>query len=111
MLASTANAPFGLFLLAQTAGGWFDGFEPNDRFALTIIALACVTAVAIICVIGVFHLVETLRKSNAEMDLKRDMIDRGMTAEEIKQVIEAAPMPEDGFGRMMAAWGSKQEKK
>ncbi len=100
-----------LTLLATTAGGWFDGFQADDRFALTVVALGCTTAVVIFCIIGVSHLVESLRKNNAVMELKRDMLDRGMSAQEIKEVIEAAPMPENGFDRMMANWGSKQGNK
>jgi len=38
------------------------------------------------------------------------MLDRGMTAEEITQVIETAPPPEDGVERWIASWGRCKKK-
>jgi hypothetical protein len=42
------------------------------------------------------------------MELKRDMIDRGMSAEEIAKIIESATPPEDATQRLIASWARKK---
>jgi hypothetical protein len=39
--------------------------------------------------------------------MKRDMIERGMSADEITKVIEAAMPPEDATQRWIASWAKK----
>jgi hypothetical protein len=40
--------------------------------------------------------------------MKRDMIERGMSAEEITKIIESASPPEDATERWSASWGKKK---
>jgi hypothetical protein len=42
------------------------------------------------------------------MDLKRDMIERGMSADEIAKVIESATPPDDATQRWIASWAKKK---
>jgi hypothetical protein len=48
---------------------------------------------------------KAVKEKQIEADLKRDMLDRGMSAEEIQQVIEASP--QSGFDRWMGSWCKK----
>jgi hypothetical protein len=42
------------------------------------------------------------------MDLKRDMIERGMSADEIARVIECAAPPDEATERLIASWAKKK---
>jgi hypothetical protein len=61
--------------------------KPEAFVALVLIFGGCVV-VAIIAVIGgmIYH----FRKHEAELNLKHEMISRGMSADEIKTVLEAS---------------------
>jgi hypothetical protein len=92
-------------LVAQEANSIFSGFDPDHRFVLTIIGIGCSTALVMAlggAFLGVWH---SVKEKQIEADLKRDMLDRGMNAEEIQQVIEAKP--KTGFDRWMGSWCKK----
>jgi hypothetical protein len=90
---------------APTSESFFEGFSPDQRFALIVIALSC--AALLVLVLGgiLAGVYSSLREKQIEADLKRDMLDRGMTIEEILQVIEAAP--KSGFDRWLGSWCKK----
>src|SRR4051812_420799 len=90
-------------LLGETAwlGGLFSGLEPNDRFVLVLVAIGCLTAVVTTTVVITSGVVQSVHRTRTEADLKRDMLDRGMTAEEIAKVIESTP-PEGVAERWIA---------
>ncbi len=46
-------------------------------------------------------------KQQIEAELKQDMLDRGLSSEEIEQVIEARPR--EGIDRWINSWGKKQK--
>jgi hypothetical protein len=48
---------------------------------------------------------DAAHRRRTEADLKREMLDRGMSVDEIVKVIEAAAPPEDAAGRWIASWG------
>jgi hypothetical protein len=52
--------------------------------------------------------VNSVHRRRIEESLKQDMLDRGMTAEEIVKVIESAAPPEDATGRWIASWCKKK---
>lgn len=87
----------------------FFGLEQDQRFIIMILAVGCFTAI-VITLAGIIAGVSTsIHRRRSEVEFKREMLDRGMSSEEIAQVIESVPPPEDGFGRMLANW-SKQKK-
>lgn len=95
-------------LLAQTAlpsEGFFDGFSTDQRFTLVIVALSSVALLALVLGVMMAGLWSSIREKQIEADLKRDMLDRGMTAEEVQKVIEAAPR--SGLDRWMTSWCKK----
>ncbi|NOY41441.1 MAG: hypothetical protein GXP26_06350 [Planctomycetes bacterium] len=77
----------------------------TDELVVLIVAIGCTTVVLIVATVIISAMVGSVHRRNAEYDLKREMLDRGMTAEEISQVIEATPLPQDGVGRWIASWG------
>ena len=92
-------------IVAQAATDILSGFDPDQRFVLTIIGIGCSTLLILILG-GVFLGVwSSAKEKQIEADLKRDMLDRGMSAEEIQQVIEAKP--KTGFDRWMTSWCKK----
>ncbi|MEO0529673.1 MAG: hypothetical protein AAF266_03750 [Planctomycetota bacterium] len=82
-------------------------FSSEQRFVLCLVALGCTTLVLIVVVsvcAGVWH---SVRTREAEVELTRDLLDQGKTAEEIERIIR----PADGFSRAIGNWwgGSKSK--
>lgn len=105
-----------LSLLAQAAAtpppdAWSDhffGLDQEQRFVILIIAIGCTTTVICVvvgCITGMYN---AIYRRRSEADLKRDMLDRGMSADDITKVIEAVPL-EDGLQRWIASWGAKKK--
>ena len=100
-----------LWDLPAAAGWWSDtvsGLNPNNRFALVVVVIGCATGV--ICTIVMFaaSTINSIHHRRVEADMKRDMIERGMSADEITKIIEAAMPPEDATQRWIASWAKKK---
>lgn len=97
-------------VLAATGDYWTDeflGFDANQRFVVVLVAIGS-ALVLIITLAGILSgVVTTMHRRRLEEGLKRDMLDRGMTADEIAKVIESARPPEDALGRLAANWCKK----
>ena len=64
---------------------WFSKFNAEDVTGLIAVVLVFgVAAVAVVCL--TFYLVQ---KNRAEIALKRELLDRGLTADEIATVVSA----------------------
>ena len=98
-------------LAFQDASLWstaLDGIDADKRFVLFIIGIGCGTGI-ILGTLGILSgAITSVYRRRAEMDLKRDMIDRGMSADEIAKVIESATPPEDATQRLIASWAKKE---
>ena len=96
-------------LLAET-DFWKDhffGLDADERFVVILVVVSCVTAIIItlFCVaLGVWN---SVKNKQIEADLKQDMLDRGLSAEEIEQVIEARP--KEGVDRWVDMWTKKKK--
>jgi hypothetical protein len=95
-------------LLAQEAvvpESFFSDFDSNQRFVLAIIGLS--GAIFLILILGgvIAGVWSSFKEKQIEADLKRDMLDRGMTPAEIQQVIEAKPR--SGFDKWCQSWTKK----
>jgi hypothetical protein len=101
---------FTSLLLAQhTAGAWSDffaGLDSGNKFALLIVGIGCATGVICTVVVFIAGAVNSIHRRRVAADLKREMIERGMTADDIVRIIEAAPPPDDAE----QAWISAQSK-
>ena len=93
-----------LLPLAQT-DEWansFLGLDSDERFVILLVALGCSTGLLITlgCVFaGVWN---SVKLKQIESELKQDMLDRGMSADEIEKVIEAKP--KEGIDRWIDSW-------
>ena len=88
-----------------------NGLNPGQRSAILIVAIGCATGV-ILGVAGIIYsAIDSLHRRRAEIGLKREMIERGMSAEEIVKVIECAPPLEDATQRWIASWADTNKKK
>ncbi|TWT37962.1 hypothetical protein KOR34_29280 [Posidoniimonas corsicana] len=88
-----------LLLLAQDASYPSMNINSDQFFVLVIIAIGCLTALLITVFSICAGMASSLHRSRMENDLKREMLDRGMTADEIETVIKASK-PTDFLERM-----------
>jgi hypothetical protein len=88
--------------------GLLEGIDADKRFVLLIISIGCATGI----ILGTFGILSSVFSSvhrrRTEIDLKRDMIERGMSADEIAKVIEAEMPLEDATQRWIASWAKKK---
>lgn len=103
-------------LLAQEAAvstdPWaatFFGLAQEQRFVLLLVAIGCVTGVICTVVGCVSGSVSSIHRRRLDHELKQDLLDRGMTADEVAQVVEASP-PKD-FLERWASGSKKWERK
>jgi hypothetical protein len=94
-------------LLAQhvtnSRSDWFSELNAGNKFALLIVGIACATGVICTAVVFISGAINSIHRRRVAADLKREMIDRGMTADEIVRIIEAAPPPDDAEQAWIAA--------
>jgi hypothetical protein len=88
----------------------FFGLDESKRFVLMIVGIGCATGILIALPSVVLNLVGNIQRHRVNTDFKREMLDRGMSAEEIAKIIESTPLPEDGVGRWIATWGKCDKK-
>src|SRR3954462_1893729 len=103
------NAGLWNLLLAQTGSpDLLTGLNPNNRFALIVVVVGCATGVICTLVVVISSTIKSIHHRRVEADMKREMIERGMSADEITKVIEAAMPPEDATQRWIASWAKKK---
>jgi len=83
---------------------WSSGFEPDQRFILSIVGIGCATGV-ILGLAGIISgTMSSVHRRRIETEMKRDLVERGMSADEITKIIESASPPEDATQRWIASW-------
>ena len=82
----------------------FFGLDSDERFVLLLTLVGCITGVIITLAGLIYSAADAAHRRRTEANLKREMLDRGMSVEEVVKVIEAAPPPEDAAGRWIASW-------
>lgn len=87
-----------MFLLAQaqdiatpqnTFAGAFSQMAGEHQFVLILVSVTCLTAMVIATVSIIFGVFYNLHRKSCEHELKRELLDRGMSAEEIATIIQA----------------------
>jgi hypothetical protein len=88
---------------------WLTPIEPDERFALCITTIV-VGLTAMVFVIGIVsHAIGKVHRVRLENALKRELLDRGMSAEEITEVIAATAGPK-GLRLNIKGRGCAQER-
>ena len=89
-------------LLAEA--GWLDNltrdFTATQRFVLCLTVVGSAALLTLILAIVAISSWEKVHRREAEMELTRDLLDQGKTAEEIERLIR----PADGFSRALERW-------
>jgi hypothetical protein len=85
----------------------FEGIDPSKRFALIVVVVGCATGVICTLITFASTTINSIHHRRIEADMKREMIERGMSADDITKVIEAAMPPEDATQRWIASWAKK----
>jgi hypothetical protein len=99
----------GIPLLADWATSALNDLNPNNRFALIVVVIGCATGVLCTLIVFISSTINSAHHRRVEADMKRDMIERGMSADEIAKVIEAAMPPEDATQRWIASWAKNKK--
>jgi hypothetical protein len=76
------------WLLAQTGPDTTSWLERINSLHLLWFAGIAAPVLVVVLVLG-FKLIDKMHRRNAEIELKRDMLDRGMSVEEIERVLAA----------------------
>ena len=69
--------------------------SPDDVFPLIIVSIGCMTAIVITIGIAITSTINAIHRRNATNRLKREMLELGLSSQEIEQVVQAAPPLED----------------
>jgi hypothetical protein len=99
------NQSFSCLTLAtnDAISSMFSGIDGGQRFVLIVVAIGCLTGLLITTVSLIVGLVQTIHRRRVEVDLKRELLDRGLGAEEIARIVESG-QPQDFLER----WASRK---
>lgn len=82
--------------------GWMNsmlsGMSGNDMVAVVLTSILCITGVAIVLAFLTSLMIKTIHRRSAETQLKREMLDRGFSVDEIVKLIEATAPANPGRG-------------
>ncbi len=84
------------------------GLDQGQFFVVVLTAIGCVTGIAVSLAGIAYSCIDSIHRRRNEADLKREMLDRGMSADEIVKVIEAASPPENPTARWLDSWCKKK---
>lgn len=99
-----------MVLLAQASDPWassFFGLDADQRFVLMIIAIGCTTGVICTVVGCVSGAASSMHRHRLDHELKQDLLDRGLSAEDVARVVESS-QPKDFLERWAASCGVKK---
>lgn len=97
-----------MYLLLESAGFWttlIGDFTANQRFVLCLTVVGSIALVTFIITIVAFETWGKARRHEAEVELTRDLLDQGKTAEEIERIVRPAEGSRRAFG---GGWGRKE---
>jgi hypothetical protein len=91
-------------LLADTGGGFQSLLDvgPGDRLPIVIVSIVFGAGIIIASVAIIGGYVHTFSRHRLEADLKRELLDRGLSPDEVVRVIESSPGKKGGSGRPFA---------
>lgn len=99
-------------LLAQTEAAepatqsLLDRLGDDQLFVVLLVAIGCGTAIIIALFAISAGVWNSTRQKQVEAELKQDMLDRGMSADEIEKVVKA--QPKEGLDHWMEVWAKKK---
>lgn len=85
----------------------FFGLEASERFPLLIIVIGCLTGIIITLACLISSAISSAHQRRLEVELKREMLDRGMSADEVAKVIETT-VPDQTTNYLNAMFGRRK---
>lgn len=85
----------------------FSGLNGEHKFVLLLILFGCITGMVIAISVSVAKAWESVRRRETEMELVRDLLDQGKSAEEIEKIVHPSP----ATTRSTALWVGSQKSK
>ena len=95
--------------LADWSTNMFTELDPSKRFSLLVVLIGCATGVLCTFIVFLSATIMSIHNRRVDAAMKREMIERGMSADEISKIIESAAPPEDGTQRWIASWANKKK--
>jgi hypothetical protein len=95
-------------LLGDITTDLLSDLDSDKRFTLIIVIIGCVTGVICTLAMCVSTTINSMHRRKVDAEMKREMLDRGMNADDIEKVIESAAPPADGAQRWIASWAKKR---
>ena len=86
------------------------GLDEGQRFVVLLVVIGCGTGLVLGLTGIIAGVYAAMQNSRNQMELKQDMLDRGMSADEISEVIKAAPV-DDAASRWVEGWFNKKKGK
>jgi hypothetical protein len=80
-------------LLAETVSwptNWLEGLDTNQRFSLLVVCIVFGAGIIIASVAILGGIGSTIHRLRLEADMKRELLDRGLSSEEVARIIEAS---------------------
>jgi len=96
-------------LLADLGTDLASGLDGNTRFTLLVVGIGCATGVICVLVVFISGTINSIHRRRVDAEMKREMLDRGMSADDITKIIESAAPPEDATQRWIASWAKPQK--
>ncbi len=87
LLAQEAAASAPVVVSEHPIAKWFERFDEEHLFVLSIILIGCVTVVSITLITSITQLISSNRKGKAKAELIRELMDRGHSLGEIKEIL------------------------
>jgi hypothetical protein len=63
--------------------------EPDERFALCVVATILGTVLFVFTIGFITYTIRSIHRSRLETELKRELLDRGLSVDEVAKVIQA----------------------
>ena len=70
-------------------GSWMSAIQPDERFALCVVAIIFGVTLAVFTIGIVSLTVRSIHRSRVETSLKRELLDRGLSVDEIAKIVQA----------------------
>jgi mannose/fructose/N-acetylgalactosamine-specific phosphotransferase system component IIC len=74
--------------VSGTLWEWLSALEADERLALSVVVMALSLSAAVLVVAIVAYTIRAVHKHRLDDALKRELLDRGLTAEEIALVVQ-----------------------
>jgi hypothetical protein len=88
-------------LLAQSTGDRLQALlqiDPDERFPLLVVCVVFAVGLMVATVAIVGGLIHSYQRRRLEVDFKRELLDRGLSPEEVARIVEASSGKSDHGG-------------